>query len=106
MGREILYQGGTSQPPHVNLDKAKFADAIEKCLKKKPDGQDETFHELMTVIFGRWNPNDEIGPYQLDLVFVCCAGPAADEFADVLCQKFETKLPIALSAGNVNRDRR
>ncbi|WP_457578860.1 hypothetical protein [Ensifer adhaerens] len=85
---------------NAELADIKFSETIEKCLKQKPKEANETFHELMTVIFGKWNPDDEVGPYALDLAFICNSGPDADDFADLLSTKFG-EIPISITAGKV-----
>lgn len=100
MGR---YYTRAALPNLVNtqLADAKFPDAIEKCLKAKPAGSEETFHQLMSVIFGKWTPDDETGPYTLKLAFVCKDGPAADDFTELLIEKLGVEVPISFKAGSV-----
>ncbi|RUM16845.1 hypothetical protein EFD56_21240 [Rhizobium phaseoli] len=82
----------------AKVEDIKFTDAIKKLLERKPDGREETFHELMTVIFGKWKPDDEAGPYVFEITFVCSEGPLADDFLEVLEKRFQKKAPIVIEA--------
>ena len=85
---------------NTELAKIKFSDTMEKVLKAKPNGSEETHHQLMTVIFGKWSPDNEIGPYTLDLAFILRQGPNAEDFSDALREVFGD-VPIEVTAGTV-----
>lgn len=65
---------------------ADFQNKLKGILSQEYEG--ETIHEQVAVIFGRWEPNDEEGPYRLELNLAVRSLDAADKILEVLQKEF------------------
>ncbi|MBP2511303.1 hypothetical protein J2855_004958 [Agrobacterium tumefaciens] len=68
------------------LKAAGFQEKLNAILSEDFDG--ETLHEQVAVIFGRWEPNDEEGPYRLLLNIAVRSIAAQDRVLEVLKNAF------------------
>jgi hypothetical protein len=69
-----------------------FQKRLEAVLSEKAENG-ETMHEQVRVIFGAWSPNDETGPYTLDLHIAMRSIDAVDELNEVLKRAFGIAYP-------------
>ncbi len=71
-----------------------FQKKLEGVLSEKTkDG--ETVHDQVRVIFGAWTPNDETGPYTLDLHIAVTSVDTVDELNEVLNKAFDLPYPAS-----------
>lgn len=72
------------------------AEDFQKRLETALSGEaknGETMHEQVRAIYGAWSPNDETGPYDLDLHIAVTSIDAVDELNEVLKKAFGIAYP-------------